>query len=116
VDTCRIHLLELEELENAIFASSSSFLLFLCLLVSPLGDSCVSVGSGLLRGDTMLQAKQADKALMALGVDLLAVLPLAAKCLLFHHEGICGFVCLECNSFLSLFFSFRSGQASRMKI
>lgn len=60
--------------------------------LSPLDDSCVSAGSSLLRGDMTLQAKQADKVLVASVREvclLFCVLPLAAKCLLSHHEGIC---------------------------
>lgn len=48
--------------------------------VSPLGDSRISAGSGLLRGDMTLQAKQADKALVVYGGDLRAVLCSAARC------------------------------------
>lgn len=62
------------------------------MCVSLLVVSCVSVGSGPLRGDTTLEANQADKmlvvGLLGVGVGLLfCVLPHADEYLLSHHVG-----------------------------
>lgn len=83
--------------------------------VSPQGGSCVSVGSGLLRADTTLQAKQADETPVACGggglCSLLPVLQLVATRLLSHRKGGGGmFMCTsDCLSRVSCSLTDRDG-------
>lgn len=119
VDLCRIYLLEyICEQENAIFAWYTSLFSFpFCACQPASWFSCLSRFRSFERWhDASGEAGRQGARGVWGGICLLfCVLPLAAKCLLSHHERICVYLSV-CACFWSPFVSSRSGQASRMKI